>query len=113
VLYEDPALGQSAVRLTLDLHMDQDPVFGGVVTTNLRQFVDAMFAELGIPDDFLQFLIEWDGIVGPVDAGMDGDQRVAGNQGCQSKSRATLRDGSRSSLSAARTTCITGFSGPT
>ena len=52
--------------------MDQDPVLGAVVTADLEQFVDAMFAGLGVANDFLQFLIEWDGIVGPIDAGMDG-----------------------------------------
>jgi len=41
------------------------------VTTDLKEFVDAMFADLGVPDDFLQFLIERDRIVGPIDAGMD------------------------------------------
>jgi prepilin-type processing-associated H-X9-DG protein len=63
---------ESAVRLTLDFDMDQDPVLGAVVTADLEQFVDAMFAGLGVANDFLQFLIEWDRIVGPIDAGMDG-----------------------------------------
>ena len=60
------------VRVTLHLDMNHDPVLAAVVTADLKEFVDAMFADLGIPDDFLQFLIQWYGIVGPIDAGMDG-----------------------------------------
>jgi hypothetical protein len=70
VVAKEP-LGQSAVRLTLDFDMDQDPVLGAVMTADLEQFVDAVFADLGIPYHFVQFLIQGDGIVGPVDAGMD------------------------------------------
>jgi hypothetical protein len=50
----------------------QDPILGAVVTVNPKEFVDAMFAHLGVPDDFLQFLIQRAEATCPIDAGMDG-----------------------------------------
>jgi hypothetical protein len=63
--------GQSRIGLALDLNMDQEPFLNTIPTNDPEQFINVPSARLGVTDDFLQFFVQRDGAMLPVDPGVD------------------------------------------
>src|SRR5262249_2639273 len=68
---DEHPLRKCTLAPALHFNMNQQPRFLAVLAPDLEQLVSQPLADLGFPDDLLQFLIEAFVATAPVDAGVD------------------------------------------
>ena len=65
------AQGDVTVHLGLDFHMDQYPLLTAVEQHDPDQLIHTLLAQLGVANDFLEFLVQERIVFGPVDLAMN------------------------------------------